>query len=82
MKELRRAFYHKGEYKMVTVLERYTDEKGIPREKLSCGHERIDPITYYGGEMTFKMKRLFEAINPDLSMPIKGRCYKCAKEEK
>lgn len=66
---------YKGKYKIVLVEERFTDEKGLPRERLSCGHVRLDPICHYGNETAFKIKRAFEMIGGGA---IKARCYKCA----
>lgn len=64
--------------KMVHVVERYIDEKGRKMERLSCGHTRRDPETYYGNEMSFCIKRLYQAMSPNEK--IKARCYKCGAE--
>lgn len=68
----------RNRYKIVTVVERFEDEKRIPRERLSCGHVRTDPVLFYSNETAFKIKRLAETINN--KNPIKARCYKCGKE--
>ena len=64
-------------WKMVTVTERFRDERNIQRERLSCGHTRPDPELSSSNETTFKIKRIGEAI---FGGEVKARCYKCGRE--
>jgi hypothetical protein len=66
-------------WKMTMVARRFRDPKtNVPKEELACGHVRTDPALYYNNETAFKIRRALESIAPEL--PVKARCYKCAKE--
>jgi hypothetical protein len=69
-------------WKMVEVVERYTDEKGLRRLKLSCGHIKTDPIEFYGNEAGFQIRLLGQLMDEKDGKKTKARCYKCAKEKK
>jgi len=58
-------------YKMVQVVERFVDEKGIPRERLACGRVRTDPIFHYGNEKAFMVRRVYQEFTGELP---KARC--------
>lgn len=71
-------------WKVVTVVERFAQEKQydgrkyeIRMERLSCGHVRKDPVNFYENETAFKIKRIFEQVSDS---PPKARCYECARD--
>lgn len=66
-------------WRNVTIVERFVDDKGINRERLSCGHIRTDNYVFYGNETSVKIKRVFELFTPN--KPVRARCYKCKIEE-
>ena len=62
---------------MTTVVERFKDHRGVPKERLACGHVRTDPELFYNS-LAFRIKRASEIISSEI--PIKARCYKCVRK--
>jgi hypothetical protein len=65
-------------WKIVTVAERFNNENGVPKLRLSCGHIKTDPELSYGNETAFKIRRLANIMTGT----EKVRCYECTKETK